>query len=59
MFFVLCYSAVVLFYIYISVRSQGLHNAFFSAFYSKQINIMIYFYLSVFDSNESNKSHDQ
>ena len=47
---------VFCFMLFISVRSQGLHDAFFSAFYSEQINIMIYFYLSVFDSNDRNPS---
>ena len=54
-FFVLCYSAVVFFFIYICVRSHGLHNALLSAFYSKKIDAMIYFYLCVFDSNYHEK----
>ena len=35
---------------------HGLYNAFFSAFYSKQLNKMIYFYLCVFGRNNSNPS---
>ena len=54
--FILCYSDIVLFYIYISARLHGLYNAFFSAFYSKQLNNMIYFYLYVFGRNNSNPS---
>ena len=42
--------------IYISVRSHGLYNALFSAFYSKQISVKIYFYLNVFGSKDSNLS---
>ena len=52
----ICYSDVVLFYIYISVCLNGLNKAFFSAFYSKQINMMSYFYLWVFYNNERNPS---
>ena len=52
----ICYSDVVLFYIYISVCLHGLNKAFFSAFYSKQINIMSYFYSCVFYNNERNPS---
>ena len=55
-FFILCYSDIVLFYNYISDRLHGLFNAFFSAFYSKQLNKMIYFYLYVFGWNNSNPS---
>ena len=39
---------------YISVRSYGLYNIFFSAFHSKKINLMINFLLYVFDKNDSN-----
>ena len=42
--------------IYISFRSHGLYNALFSAFYSKQVSIMIYFYLNFFRSMERNLS---
>ena len=42
--------------IYISVRWCGLYNTFFFAFYSKQVSIMIYFYLNVFGSKDSNLS---
>ena len=42
--------------IYFSVRWCSLYNAFFSAFYSKQVSIMIYFYLNVFGSKNSNLS---
>ena len=41
---------------YISVRLHSLYNAFFSAFHSKQIYITIYFYLHVFENNDSNPS---
>ena len=39
-----------------SVRLHSLYNAFFSAFHSKQIYIPIYFYLHVFENNDSNPS---
>ena len=55
-FFILCYSDIVLFYNYISDRLHGLFNAFFSVFYSKQLNKMIYFYLYAFGRNKSNPS---
>ena len=41
---------------YIFVRLHSLYNAFFSAFHSKQIYITIYFYLHVFENNDSNPS---
>ena len=42
--------------IYISAPSHGLYNTLFSSFYSKQISIMIYFYLNVFGGKDSNLS---
>ena len=42
MFFILCYSDVIPFYIYIhiSVRLHSLYNAFFSVFYRLQVKLL-------------------
>ena len=40
-FFILCYSDVVLLHIYISICLHSFYNTFFSAFFSKQIYIMV------------------